>query len=181
MAAYLHNDSDDRWQGTLALQRLDLAGSVLDERSFAVEIEPRGSQRVDFPDEWHDRPDAVLLAECDGARGWWFFAPDRELDYPEPLFDAQLTRQDDRYTLSITAGTLLRDLCVFVDRLDPDAVISDQCITLLPGETRGLTFTSKLDLDRDALVSPPVLQCANSFGARGSGLAEIDATTRGAS
>ena len=36
--------------------------------------------------------------------------------------------------LTIHAETLLRDICIFADRLDPEATVSEQMITLLPGE-----------------------------------------------
>ena len=48
---------------------------------------------------------------------------------------AKLSSSGDAQTLTVTAKTLLRDVCLFADRLDPNAQVSDQCVTLLPGET----------------------------------------------
>jgi len=74
-------------------------------------------------------------------------------------------RDEDEYRLTITARTLLRDLCLLPDHLDPDAQVLDQLITLLPGMSFTFNIASTADLSPDALTRPPVLQCANRFGA----------------
>ncbi|MGZ3299778.1 MAG: hypothetical protein ACXWO3_02495, partial [Isosphaeraceae bacterium] len=59
---------------------------------------------------------------------------------------------------------LIRDLCIFVDRLDPAATINDQLVTLIPGETFVFEINSDKALTLDNLTRHPVLQCANSYG-----------------
>lgn len=61
----------------------------------------------------------------------------------------------------MTAHTLLRDLALFPDRLDPAARVDDMLLTLLPGETTVFRVTgARLD-DPEALTRKPVLRCVN--------------------
>ena len=78
--------------------------------------------------------------------------------------DAQLTPCDGGYRLKLTAKSFIRDLAVFIDRLDPKATISDQLITLLPGESVGLTIRTDLPMQSAVLLNRPVMQCANYYG-----------------
>ncbi len=89
---------------------------------------------------------------------------DRELQYPKAEFEADLRRVGDVYELTIEAKTLLRDICVFADRLDPDSIVGEQLVTLLPGESFPFVIHSKRDLTKEQLTSPPVLRCVNPFG-----------------
>jgi beta-mannosidase len=55
-------------------------------------------------------------------------------------------------------------VCVFVDRLDPDATIDQQMITLLAGEVGRFNIKSSKSLTLEQLTSPPVFRCTNPFG-----------------
>ena len=92
----------------------------------------------------------------------WFFVPDRAANYPPAKFTAAW----ENGKLSIEAKSFLRDVCVFVDRLDPQASVSDQLITLLPGESFTFEIASKLPLTLEQLTSPPVFRSVNPFGAK---------------
>ena len=63
--------------------------------------------------------------------------------------------------LTIIAKTLLRDLIIYPDRLDPDATIDDQVVTLLPGESHTFTITTDRTYTFDYLTTRPVMQLAN--------------------
>jgi len=65
---------------------------------------------------------------------------------------------------TITANSLLRDAAVFVDRLDAEATVNDQLVTLLPGESFTFAIESARELTLEALTHPPAFQCANRFG-----------------
>lgn len=62
--------------------------------------------------------------------------------------------------VSVTARTLVRELAIFPDRLDPGATVDDQLVTLLPGET-AVFQVSGGSPDPGALVRHPVLRCVN--------------------
>ena len=59
---------------------------------------------------------------------------------------------------------MLRDLTVYPDRLDPDATIDDQAVTLLPGEAKTFSIQTRRDLKLEALTRRPVMQVANHYG-----------------
>ena len=167
LVAALHNDAGEAWHTPVTLRRVTPAGEVIDTDTREVHVEPWEIARFPVPDTWADDPNTAIVIDADASRGWWWPAPDKRLAYPEPGFDAKLDKRSGGYRLSITAKTLLRDLCVFVDRLDPDAEVSDQCVSLLPGEAAAFDIITERELDEAALTAPPVLRCVNPFGQRG--------------
>ncbi|MEO0963761.1 MAG: glycoside hydrolase family 2 protein [Planctomycetota bacterium] len=179
LAVYLHNDTDTPWTGPLAVRRVDLTGATVDESAFTAEVAPRAVERIDVPPDFLNRPtDTALVASIDDAQtGWWWFAPDKRLAYPvtdlADLIDASLDKADAGYTLSLTAKSLVRDLCVFPDRLDPDATASDNCLTLLPGETATLEITTAAEMTLKQLAAAPVMQAANEYGESTSSQARL--------
>ncbi|MBX6357600.1 MAG: glycoside hydrolase family 2 protein, partial [Micromonosporaceae bacterium] len=106
----------------------------------------------------------LLLAEATGDRAWWFFAEDRDLAYPKAEYDARAEAAPDGALVTVTARTLLRDLALFPDRLDPSATVDDALVTLLPGESVTFTVRASTPLDPALLTSPPVLRCVNDIG-----------------
>jgi beta-mannosidase len=109
-----------------------------------------------------DRSHEFVVAESAESRVLWFFAPDRELKYPEPEFEAELKGGE----LTVRAKVLLRDVVVAVDRVDAEATIDQNLVTILPGEVFTFRTQSKRELSKEELVRRPVLQCANWFGRR---------------
>lgn len=178
LALYAHNDSDSAWQGVVRLQLFDVQGKAHHAQGVTIDVGPRDTQRFDVPDHWHDDTDqrfitAEFLGNPDedddalvAAPAYWWFNPDKELDYVEADFDAALEQDaaGETYFLTIQAHSVIRDLCVFADRLDPDAVVSDQCITLLPDQVFEFAIQSRASLNLEALTAPPVLQAVNRFG-----------------
>ena len=67
----------------------------------------------------------------------------------------------DGYRVTLTATTLLRDVCLFPDRLHPDAVVDEMLVTLLPGESATFHVSGAVLADPDALLRAPVLRCVN--------------------
>ena len=158
LRAYLHNDDDALWEGTLRVRRIHVDGRTLDQQTTSLRIEPRGAAWVEVTVAGEREPDTFLLAEMDGGeRAFWWFAPDKEIAYPAPEFDTQLS--NDGTQLTVTARTLLRDLCLFPERLHPDASTDDACVTLLPGESHEFAIHTPRPLDPAKLTTPPVLRC----------------------
>jgi beta-mannosidase len=165
------NDTDEPWRGeaTLAMHHLQNA----DRRQLAtvpLDVPPRSVGRIPLNQaplmRPADRSSQFVAAQVGEHRALWFFEPDKKLNYPQPKLDATLSRTGDSHRLTVRAATFVRDLSMFVDRLDPDATISDQLVTLLPGESATFEIRSRKDLTKDALLAPPVSQCANRFGRR---------------
>jgi beta-mannosidase len=156
----LVNDTDEAWSGTAAITRYDFDGSVLASVTLEVLCPPRGVRPVPLPTEVAkaDRPERQLVrAVLDGVTADWFFRVDAQLDYPP----ARFTAVADGPVVRIEAETLVRDLCLFPDRLDPAATVDSMLVTLLPGERARFTVRSDRPLDPDALTAAPVLRCVN--------------------
>lgn len=164
LCVYLHNDSDEAWEGPCTLTQRSLEGAVLAEVTHEVHVAPRSAERFEVPAAMMADPASVLVADSGEHRGTWWFSPDKTLDYPAAEFDTDLAKTADGYTLTVTAQTLLRDLCVFPDRLDHEATIDRGFVTLLPGESVSFHITTSASMTLEDLTDDKVLRCVNAFG-----------------
>jgi len=164
LEAMFHNDTAEPWRPNATLQRVRPDGTAIESLSETLAIAPRGVARWPLPGSWHEDPHTAVRVSADEAQGWWWFLPDKRIRYVEPALDAELTVTEAGYRLAITARTLIRDLCVFADRLDPEARVDDQAVSLLPGETAVFGITTERSMTKDALTQRPVLWSANAFG-----------------
>ena len=73
------------------------------------------------------------------------------------------TRVSTGYALTITAQSFLRDLCVLVDKLDADAEISEQLVTLERGESFIFDIRMTRTLTREEVLQRGVIQSANAL------------------
>jgi beta-mannosidase len=168
-----HNDHDEPWRQTLRIARVGFDGRVHAETETAFTVEPRACAEIlaiegSLAEPQNGEHELLRASSDTGEQAWWYWRRDMELAYPEPHTDVAVWRQSaDRLALTVTARTFIRDLCVFVDRLDPAASVSDQMVSLLPGESTTFGIHTRLDLPVHDLTNPPVMQCANRFGASG--------------
>ncbi|GAB3879698.1 hypothetical protein GCM10027612_05930 [Microbispora bryophytorum subsp. camponoti] len=82
------------------------------------------------------------------------------MDYPPAEMDTVVEEVEGGLRVRVTARTIVRELALFPDRLDPRATVDDQLVTLLPGETAVFHVTGG-EVDPGALVRHPVLRCVN--------------------
>jgi beta-mannosidase len=155
------NDDASPWAGTLELTRRALDGTVLGSATFAVSAEPRSVALVPIPDGFDGSAAELLEASFDGRRDLRFFAEDPQVPYPAAEFDALVTDVPGGHEVRITAHTIVRELAIFPDRLDPSAAVDDQLVTLLPGESATFVVSAVVPLDPAQLTSFPVLRCLN--------------------
>ncbi|MFJ8887608.1 glycosyl hydrolase 2 galactose-binding domain-containing protein [Streptomyces sp. NPDC102402] len=166
-ALHLVNDSARLWEGTLRLTRRSLDGAVLAEETSVVGTAARGVTRVVLPPsvaEPEDGAREVLVAELGDLRTVEFYEEDTRVALPPARYDAVVTQGDESgigYRVTVTARTLLRDLALFPDRLDPAAEVDDMLVTLLPGERAVFHVTGAVLKDPGALGARPVLRCVN--------------------
>jgi beta-mannosidase len=165
---YANNDCDEPWQGEATVRRIDFDGKELSRVVLPLDVGARENQRVAVLPTGivtpTDKTREMVVAEVGEQRAMWFFASDRELVYPGAKPQAALRRDAAAWRLSVSTKTLLRDVVVNIDRLDPQATIDDNVMTLLPGESREFVIHSVKELTLDQLINPPVFQCANRFG-----------------
>lgn len=149
----LVSDRTTSRQGRLRLRVMDMQGHVLREESRELEIAPLAVTRVAAYD------DAELLGQAsalktvvvvdlavDGepdAREVVYFAPAKSMQWPDPGIATHVRRDGDQHVLDITAASLAR--AVWVDFGELDAELSDNALTLLPGERVTLRVASAAD------------------------------------
>ncbi len=164
LRAVLVNEAATVWSPTVHARRIRLDGTLLAEVRLDASAGPRTLTSIDLPTSV-----AVPLSHRRDAgrrrgpqRSVWTWLPDHDLRYPPARMTAVVeTRSGDRVT--VLAATLLRDLCLFPDRLHPDAVVDEMLVTLLPGEATTFLVTGATLDDTTALTHAPVLRCVNDI------------------
>ena len=152
----LVNDTAEGWDDTLRVVALDADGAPVGEHVEEVHVEPNAAIRVDVPA-------ACVAGEVTGVDVVVATVGDRRAvhaltDQPSspPHWDVDVVAAPDGVEVVVTARTTVRDLCCFAERLDPDAVVDDQLVTLLAGESHHFAVTTQ-DVDvarwRDAVRS----------------------------
>jgi beta-mannosidase len=82
---------------------------------------------------------------------------------PPATFDATVEPAAGATRVIVTARSILRDLTLQPDRLDPAAEIDEAGVKLLPGESVTFTVTGTRNLDPAALTTRPVLRRVNDI------------------
>ena len=160
------NDSPDRWEAVVQITRRRLDGTVLAAGTAELGIEPRGCATILLdPDLTRagDEAGELILTAAGEERAWWHFAEDRDANLPAPELDVTLEPVEGGYRMSVVARTFVRDLALLVDRLDPDAVVDDMLVTLLPGDRAEFVIRTEISLSQDQLSDPLVLRSANQL------------------
>jgi beta-mannosidase len=162
------NESATGWSVPAVVTRHDLAGRVLASAELSLAVQPYAAAVVPLPAAVatpRDRYGELLLADAGDPeqRAWWFFAEDKDLAYPKAEYDVVVTPGPGAARVTVNAGTLLRELTLFPDRLDPAAQVDRALVTLLPGESTTFTVTGTGALDPAAFAGPPVLRCVNDL------------------
>jgi beta-mannosidase len=158
------NDTDEEWASALMLARLAITGEPLATDEYAVRIPPRQVSIVALAGRLSTPGDAsreLLKAQIGHHTAIRTCAEDPAMGYPPAEFGAHVQPTPTGTALNITAGTILRELALFPDRLDPNALVDDQLTTVLPGQTVTLHVTHDAGLDPAALLEYPVLRCLN--------------------
>jgi beta-mannosidase len=161
----LLNDRTRPVRGELRLRVMALDGALLRDERKPVELAPLSAVKA------ADYLDAALLGNADprstvavfdllaegepASRGVVYFRPAKDMAWPAPSLQADLRPEGDGggdgYALELRAAALARG--VWVDFGAADAGVSDNALTLLPGERVSLHVASKAGLAalRDAL------------------------------
>jgi beta-mannosidase len=166
-AVVVINDSGRSWRGELSLTRYALSGEPLAKETVEVDAEARTVARISLPESVATPTDStreLLVARLGQQRTISFFAEDTQVDFPPPRYHADVEPVDGGWQVTITAHTILRELALFPDRLDPSATVDDMLVTLLPDESASFRVTTQAIPDPAALVRAPVLRCVNEAG-----------------
>lgn len=169
------NDSAEPWRAALRVRRAGFDGETHAAQLVAVRLEARATCAVPLhraiAEPADPRAELLVVDEPDAAaadvRAHHFFAEDMELALPAGDFTGSLTAVEGGYEVLIEAHSLLRDLTLHADRLDPEAVVDEQLVTLLPGERTRFRITTNAALDAAEVAAYPVLTTANDLVTRG--------------
>jgi beta-mannosidase len=148
----LLNDRTHAVHGELRLRVLTLDGKVLRDERKPVDLAPLAATNV------NDYADADLLAGADPAstvavwdlrtdgepasRGVVYFKAAKEIAWPDPGLHVDVRRAGTGYTIDLQAARFAR--AVWIDA--GDAELSDNALTLLPGERVTVHATSAAGL-----------------------------------
>ncbi|BEP14743.1 glycoside hydrolase family 2 protein [Acidothermaceae bacterium B102] len=160
------NDTAGDWQGGLEVVRLSFSGAVLASFATTVSVSARDAVTVAVPDDVAAADDVkgeLVVARFGDQQAHWFFERDRNLNYPAAEYAVVTTPVVGGTAVTITAVTLLRDVCLFPDRLDPTATVDTALVTLLPGESATFTVQHGAHVVADELGRAPVLRCVNDI------------------
>ena len=162
--AVLVNDASTPWDAPVVVRRVDTEGTVLARWEADGSTAPASVRSLPIPVDvaTPTRPKHELLVVTVGEqRATWFFVEDRDFAYPRPELAVEVEGGANP-VVRVTAGTLVRDLALFADRLDPAAEVDDMLITLLPGESREFRVSGVTGLAAGD-VKFPVLRSANDL------------------
>ena len=105
----------------------------------------------------------LLVASLDSERALWFFVEYRDSALAPASLDLRVEPVETGYAVTVSAATLARDVTLLVDKLDPAAVVDDQLVTLLPGESHVFTVVTTATLTEADFADPTVLRSANQL------------------
>lgn len=157
------NDTDEPWAGVVQVRSHRFDGTVLAAVELEVELAARASVRLPLPAELAAPGEAsseLLRAELDGVGADWFFAEYRDSALGPAELEVDVTPTPEGAAVTVTARTLVRDLTLLADIVDPEARADAALLTLLPGESATIHVTTQA-ADLAPFGRPPVLRTAN--------------------
>jgi beta-mannosidase len=161
------NDGGDTWREPVTVRRMTFGGEVLASFSARLVADRFGSARLALPrsvSQAADTRSELLVAEtASGKTALHFFGEDRDLALPEPRFAVSVELVGSEVAVTVTAETLIRDLCLFPDRIASAAEVDSAMVTVLPGRSHTFIVTGLPEGTEDALTTRPVLRSANEL------------------
>jgi beta-mannosidase len=125
------NDAAEAWSTSPLVQVVSTSGDVLDAVELDVTVAPRSKAALNLPPGYGSNGLVVATA---GPRRAVHGPPGVDRHLIRPDWDLDVVVHDSSVDVTVTATTLVRDLCLFADRVDPQAAVDQQLVTLLAGE-----------------------------------------------
>lgn len=166
LAVVLVNDTDEPWRATVSVERRRFDGEILAQEQLHIDAAPRTAGRGVIPPHLavaQSTSDELVSATVGDQRGLWFFAEYRDSSLTRAEYDVTAARTDGGWIIDIFAHTVVRDLTMLVDKLDPDARVDTSMLTLLPGERARLRVTGAADADPESFGAARILRSANDL------------------
>jgi beta-mannosidase len=164
----LVNDTDEPWGGRLRQRRETLDGHELAGAELELTVDPR-SVRVLAVDpgvaRWADPSGEVQVASLGGRLAVHTGVEDVDLRLDPAAAEVVVEPEPHGYRVQVTARSLVRDLTLLVDRVDPAGAVDDGLVTVPAGRTATLHVTCAPLDDPRVLAVAPVLRTANDLRA----------------
>ena len=168
----LHNDAATPWSGevTISRRRTVAGGEPLGQQQVSFDLEPRSAIGISINDEvlsaLEDSEEYLVAHEESAAAAYWYFVEDPQLQLAAPAdsLEVDVEQTGFGYAVRVSASSLVKDLALFPDRLDPAARVDSALVTLEAGQTHTFEVRSdRTDLDVAALAQKPVLRSVNDL------------------
>lgn len=162
-------DEEQLWSGELIIRRLDFSGKELARHTEPVEVSAHHALAVEVPASValaDMEENEFLVASLGQVRGTWFYAAPRDSHLQVADLDVQLesvANAEGAHKVTITAENLVRDVAVLADCVHPDAVVDQNLVTLLPGESTTFTLTLPSGVAPQQVLEPGVIRSANDL------------------
>ncbi|MEP6798322.1 MAG: glycoside hydrolase family 2 protein [Lapillicoccus sp.] len=168
------NDTDTAWVGEVAVRRETLDGRPRAEAALALDVGPRSVRLLDLPSPVRhpdDPTDEVLVCTAgpvtdpaSAVQDVHCWVDDVDLALHPEAHDVEVVAVPDGYLVTVTASRgLVKDLILFVDRLDASASVDRALVTLPAGTSTMIHVRSRVAGLELALASAPVLRTANDL------------------
>lgn len=160
------NDTAEPWNDVVGFWKCSPEGKILGRALLTLDIGPREGAEVELDaDALPAEGEFLVTGREDFPRSTWFTKEDKDMAWPKARWTTEVETVEGGVAVTVTAETVLRDLCLFADRLDPDATVDKALLTLVPGETATFTVTSERLAESpelaERLTSKPVLRAIN--------------------
>lgn len=165
LAVIAVNDSGESWRGPLTTQRLRFDGTLVASWETRLVSERLSATTMMIPAEVATTvaPTGELLVATapGGERALWFFAEDKDLDLADPQLDVDVHPRPGGVDITVAAQSLAKHVALLPDRLDPDAVVDEALVTLIPGERHAFRVDTGRSVDATALAESGALRDLN--------------------
>jgi beta-mannosidase len=168
----LHNDSAGPWHGEVIVSRRRTVGGggPLRQQQVSFDLEPRSATSIVINDDVlspiNRSAEYLVAQEASVAAAYWYFVEDPQLQLamPDDSMTVDVERSGSGYSVAVFASSLVKDLALFPDRLDPNARVDTALVSLQAGESHTFRVSSnRAELDVRALASKPVLRSVNDL------------------
>jgi len=167
LALHVINDANLEWRSPLTIKRVRFDGTVLAEHTvWRVCVERNKPVVVTLPGNIanpENPAEELIVATAEGSSTQYFFKGDVDLALSEARYKLSIGHTEAGTEVTITAETLLKDLCLFADRIEPSASANTMLDTLLPGEKLVIRLEGARDVTLEDLRKYGVLRTANDL------------------
>ena len=144
------------------VRRIDMAGQTLAEVHLPVRLDGAGVGVVTLPESVgivQDRTGELVVADMDWRRAVWTPSADKDMRWQPAHYRAAFSEAEDGdgLELVIEAESLVRDLLLQPDRVQPEGTVDRGFMTLLPGERVSYRLRGVTEADVPRLTEGPAM------------------------